>query len=408
MERSTGRWANRTSRFQQEHGRCYSISRRRRGYYCRCNGRHSPWCRRRYWRNAKCRGRRKKKKEGEEDEEEEDTNQTEVYNEDSEQQRTINTATEDAAKEQIKSNDVDVSNLVQNVAGTLPGGEETIINDAAAAGTNISQAENAANGLVTKVAAGESDGTEEGENVLNAAMVSAANMSVTTEKAATQVINEQPDAEISVEAAKSAIAQTESTTEALSQAATQVQDPELVAKMQKGVNDIKAELTRSQDLLAEAIDTMAQKTEEEEEKKEEAEEEEDDEVIAEQDSGLLEEKIEVENTETLPGQMNADAVKRMVAEREEKQKAVAAAKKAEAEQATDEDMSTDAQFTDKINKKTSHKGGFLMLSVLFLVRVISRVFNITFKIIINTNMYTHAFLLPDHCLRESFDNCTQL
>ena len=40
-----------------------------------------------------------KKKEGEEDEEEEDTNQTEVYNEDGEQQRTINTATEDAAKE---------------------------------------------------------------------------------------------------------------------------------------------------------------------------------------------------------------------------------------------------------------------------------------------------------------------
>ena len=281
-----------------------------------------------------------KKKEGEEDEEEEDTNQTEVYNEDSEQQRTINTATEDAAKEQIKSNDVDVSNLVQNVAGTLPGGEETIINDAAAANTNISQAENAANGLVTKVAAGESDGTEEGENVLNAAMVSAANMSVTTEKAATQVINEQPDAEISVEAAKSAIAQTESTTEALSQAATQVQDPELVAKMQKGVNDIKAELTRSQDLLAEAVDTMAQKTEEEEEKKEEAEEEEGDEEVTEQDSGLLEEKIEVENTETLPGQMNADAVKRMVAEREEKQKAAAATKKAEAEQATDEDMSS--------------------------------------------------------------------
>lgn len=246
-----------------------------------------------------------KKKEGEEDEEEEDTNQTEVYNEDGEQQRTINTATEDAAKEQIKSNDVDVSNLVQNVAGTLPGGEETIINDAAAAGTNISQAENAANGLATKVTAGESDGTEEGENVLNAAMVSAANMSITTEKAATQV-----------------------------------QDPELVAKMQKGVNDIKAELTRSQDLLAEAVDTMAQKTEEEEEKKEEAEEEEGDEEVTEQDSGLLEEKIEVENTETLPGQMNADAVKRMVAEREKKQKAVAAAKKAEAEQATDEDMSS--------------------------------------------------------------------
>ena len=275
---------------------------------------------------------KKKKKEGEEDEEEEDTGQTEVYNEDGEQQRTINTVTEDAAKEQIKSNDVDVSNLVQNVAGTLPGGEETIVNDAAAASTNISQAENAANGLVTKVAAGESDGTEEGENVLNAAMVSAANMSVTAEKAATEVINEQSDAEISVEEAKSAIAQTESTTEALSQAATQVQDPELVAKMQKGVTDIKAELTRSQDLLAEAVDTMAQKAEEEE--KEEGEEGD------EQDGDLLEEKIEVENTETLPGQMDADAIKRMTAEREEKQKAAAAAKKAEAEQATDENMSS--------------------------------------------------------------------
>jgi len=271
----------------------------------------------------------------EKDEEEGGGGQTEVYNEDNENQRTINTATEDAAKEQIKSNDVDVSNLVQNVAGTLPGGEEAIIHDAAAANVNISQAESAANGLVTKVAAGESDGTEEGENILNAAMVSAANMSVTTKKAATEAINDNPSADISVDQAREAIAKTESTTEVLAQAATQVQNPELAVKMQTGVKDIKAELTRSQDLLAETVDTMTQKAEEEA-KKEEGEE-----AAAEQSQGLLDENTEVENTETLPGQMDADTIKRMAAERKEKQKAATVeAAKAEVEQAADEDMSS--------------------------------------------------------------------
>ena len=272
--------------------------------------------------------------EGEE-EAEERANQTqaETANADNENQRTVATITEETAKQQIAANDVDVSNLVQNVAGVLPGGEETIISDAATASTNIAQAESAANGLATKVAAGESDGSVEGENILNAAMVSAANMSVTTEKAATDVVNEHPDAEASITDAKNAIEQTESVKESLARAAEQVQNPELVPKMRAGVQDIEAELAHSQDLLAEATDAMAKETEEE------TEEEESEDAVAIQAQGQQNEGAEMEDIGYAPGQMNADAFKRLTEEREEKQKAAAEATTVKAEQATDENIS---------------------------------------------------------------------
>ena len=155
---------------------------------------------------------------------------------DNKNQRTALNATERAAERQIKDNNVDVSNLVQDVSSDAPGGKEAILRDTDAASTNAEQAQRAADGLSTKIAAGESDGKTESENILNAAMVSTAGASVAAEKA-------------------------DSLRDSLDQAAQQVQDPELMAKMQKGASDITAELEKSKNLLGEAERITAEESE---------------------------------------------------------------------------------------------------------------------------------------------------
>lgn len=249
-----------------------------------------------------------------------------IPNADNENMRTPATVTEAVAKQQIESNDIDVGNLVQNVAGTTPGGEEAIISDATAARTNITQAESAANSLATKIAAGESDGSVEGEDVLNAAMVSAANMSVATEKAATNAINEHPDTESSIAGAESAIEQAESAKESLAQAANDVKNSELAAKMQTGLQDIEAELVSKKDLLTETTETMAQKAEkaeeaEEDTKKEAAQNAATKDIAAEsmateQPQEQQDKKPEAANIEYAPGQMNVEVIKNLAEKRE--------------------------------------------------------------------------------------------
>ena len=103
--------------------------------------------------------------------------------------------------------------------------------------------------------------------------------------------------------------------------------------MRAGVQDIEAELAHSQDLLAEATDAMAKETEEE------TEEEESEDAVAIQAQGQQNEGAEMEDIGYAPGQMNADAFKRLTEEREEKQKAAAEATTVKAEQATDENIS---------------------------------------------------------------------
>ena len=171
---------------------------------------------------------------------------------DNKNQRTALNATERAAEQQINDNNVDVSNLVQDVSSDAPGGKEAILRDADAASTNAEQAQRAADGLSTKIAAGESNGKTESENILNAAMVSAAGASVAAEKAAIEMTTDHPNAMIDKSEAEESIEKADSLRDSLDQAAQQVQDPELMAKMQKGASDITAELEKSKDLLGEA------------------------------------------------------------------------------------------------------------------------------------------------------------
>ncbi len=182
-------------------------------------------------------------------------------NADNENQRTALNATERAAEEQIDENNVDVSNLVQDVSSDAPGGKEAILRDADAASTNAEQAQRAADGLSTKIAAGESDGKTESENILNAAMVSAAGASVAAEKAAIEMTTDHPNATIDKSEAEESIEKADSLRDSLDQAAQQVQDPELMAKMQKGASDITAELEKSKDLLGEAERIEAEESE---------------------------------------------------------------------------------------------------------------------------------------------------
>ena len=173
-------------------------------------------------------------------------------NVDNENQRTTLNATERAAEEQINDNNVDVSNLVQDASGNAPGGKEAVLRDADAASVNAEQAQRAADGLSMKIAAGESDGKTESENILNAAMVSAAGASVAAEKAAIEITTDHPNALIDESEAEKSIEKADSLRDSLDQAAQQVQNPELMAKMQKGASDITAELENSRDLLSEA------------------------------------------------------------------------------------------------------------------------------------------------------------
>lgn len=173
-------------------------------------------------------------------------------NVDNENQRTTLNATERAAEKQINDNNVDVSNLVQDASGNTPGGKEAVLRDADAASVNAEQAQRAADGLSTKIAAGESNGKTESENILNAAMVSAAGASVAAEKAAIEMTTDHPNATIDKSEAEKSIEKADSLRDSLDQAAQQVQDPELMAKMQKGASDIAAELENSRDLLSEA------------------------------------------------------------------------------------------------------------------------------------------------------------
>lgn len=255
-------------------------------------------------------------------------NETGVENADNEDQRTIDTVTEKVAREQVESNDIDVSNLVQNVAGSTAGGQETIQQDAEAASTNIAQAERAADNLTTKVAAGESDGTAEGENILNAAMVSAANMSVTTEQAVASAMNQRPDAETNLSDAQEHIAKTESLKETVAETATKVENPELTAKMHTAVQDIEAELSRSRDLLTEATDSLAKATDEASEEKPlgQTPQEAEDQAITSPDAFA-------------PGQMDAEAIRQLKEQQDQKQAAAEKATQVRVEQAADEALS---------------------------------------------------------------------
>lgn len=182
-------------------------------------------------------------------------------NVDNKNQRTALNATERAAEEQINNNNIDVSNLVQDVSSDAPGGKEAVLRDADAASTNAEQAQRAADGLSTKIAAGESNGKTESENILNAAMVSAAGASVAAEKAAIEMTTDHPNAKIDKSEAEKSIEKADSLRDSLDQAAQKVQSPELMAKMQKGASDITAELEKSKDLLSEAERITAEKSE---------------------------------------------------------------------------------------------------------------------------------------------------
>ena len=186
-------------------------------------------------------------------------------NVDNENQRTTLNATERAAEEQINDNNVDVSNLVQDASGNAPGGKEAVLRDADAASVNAEQAQRAADGLSMKIAAGESDGKTESENILNAAMVSAAGASVAAEKAAIEITTDHPNALIDESEAEKSIEKADSLRDSLDQAAQQVQNPELMAKMQKGASDITAELENSRDLLSEADRIATEESETDEE-----------------------------------------------------------------------------------------------------------------------------------------------
>ena len=222
-------------------------------------------------------------------------------NTDNEQQRTPQNATEKAAQEQIANERVDIKGLVQDVSSDAIGGKEIIARDADAASTNMEQAQRAADGLTTKIAAGESDGMLESEHILNAAMVSAAGMKVKTEKTATEMAIGHPNAEISKNDAEQIIEETESLNQSVKMAAEQVQDPELAATMRRGVSDVEKETAKARALLNQAETDAAEEATEEEEQ-------------STSENPLNPEDNENSNVEVTPGQPIAtpDAINEML------------------------------------------------------------------------------------------------
>lgn len=250
-----------------------------------------------------------------------------VYNPNGEANRGAETVTELTARERVKNgNNLDIDNLVQDVAGSTPGGREAIIQDSEAARTNATIAKSAADNLRSSITPG-SDGQIEGENILVSAMTAAAGVEVATEQAGIDALNNSTNAEASISDAQKAIRDAEELKRSLSEAASVVQDKDTVMKMETGAQGIEAQLSSAQDTLAAAVEakTAAEQDSSNENTVEGFLNNNESEPTLEEVSNQPKAKIIDLNPEAAanfaPGRVNADTIKSFQKERNGEQKA---------------------------------------------------------------------------------------
>ena len=250
-----------------------------------------------------------------------------IYNPNGEANRRPETVTESTARGHAENgNNLDIKDLVQDVAGSTPGGREAILQDNEAARTNAAIAKSAADSLGSSITPGR-DGRAEGENILVSAMTAAAGAEVATEQAGIDSLYNPTNAEASISDAQEAIRNAEELKRSLSEAASVVQDRDTVMKMETGAQEIEAQLSSAQDTLAAAVEakTAAEQNSSNENTVEGSLNNNESEPTLEEVSNQPKAKIIDLNPETAanfaPGQVNADTIKSFQEELNGEQKA---------------------------------------------------------------------------------------
>ncbi len=182
---------------------------------------------------------------------------TGVYNANGEAGRRAETVTEQAARSHVENNDTNIAHLVSDVAGTAPGGRQTIIQDSITAEGNATIAKSEADNLRAKVAAGESDGKKEGEDILVSAMTATAGAKEAAEQAGIDALNNNPNTDSSITSAQNAISRATELKQSLSEAANAVGNVETQNNMLTAVQKIEEELAPAQDTLTAALEVKA-------------------------------------------------------------------------------------------------------------------------------------------------------
>ncbi len=261
-----------------------------------------------------------------------------------ENQQLSATITEKTAASQVASGDINVTHLIQNVAGNAAGGSDAIRQDGSTAETNMSIAKDAADDLSANISLGKTDGANEGNNLLVETMTSAAAMKVATEAAAVETVNQAPNATNTIAEAQKAIERTRDLEASLEQSGSLVQDPHTAANIMTGVEDIEQQITESENLLSTAIEEKSENVEEPEETSNpEAN------LLDSSDNPSQDPNPQLNSTSEspfsstpqtaegiAPGQINANTIDTLRQQREEKAKAAQEATRVNNEQATNE------------------------------------------------------------------------